>query len=92
VAYQVQFDPADDSISSRIDLLRDRTGARGMLDWFVSAANRQSQLHIRPSTFRLGDDGMLYWWKFQREEFTIVLWRSGRVFSLVGGGGSQSGP
>jgi hypothetical protein len=87
VAYQVQFDHIDDNITSRVDLLRNRTGARGMLEWFVREANRQSQLHIRPRDFRLGDDGMLYWWKFDQEEFTIVLWRSGRVFSIVGGGG-----
>ena len=86
-AYQVEFDHINDNITSRVDLLRNRTGARGMLEWFVREANRQSQLHIRPRDFRLGDDGMLYWWKFQREEFTIVLWRSGRVFSIVGGGG-----
>ena len=86
-AYQVEFDHINDNVTSRVDLLRDRSGARGMLTWFVREANRQSQFHIRPSGFRLGDDGMLYWWKFQREEFTIVLWRSGRVFSVVGGGG-----
>jgi hypothetical protein len=86
-AYQVEFDRVDDDIASRVDLLRGRAGARGMLEWFLREANRQSQLHIRPRAFRLGDEGMLYWWKFHREEFTIVLWRSGRAFSLVGGGG-----
>lgn len=86
-AYQIEFDRVNDAITSRIDLLRDRTGARGMFAWFVRKANRQSQLHIRPRDFPLGDDGMLYWWKFDREELTIVLWRSGRVFSIVGGAG-----
>jgi hypothetical protein len=87
VGYQVQFDHVNDTISSRVDLLRSRLGAQGMFAWFVQEANRQSQLHLRPSRLRLGDEGKIYWWKFQAEEFTIVLWRSGRTFSVVGGGG-----
>jgi hypothetical protein len=85
--YQVQFDHVNDTISSRVDVFRGQRGAQGMFGWFVQEADRQSQLHLRPWPLRLGDEGKIYWWKFQDEEFTIVLWRSGRAFSLVGGGG-----
>ena len=86
-AYQVQFDHVNDRISSRVDLLRTRAGARAMLAWFVRETNRQSQQQLRPARFRIGDAGMLYAWKFGDEGFTIVLWRKGGVFSIVGGDG-----
>lgn len=85
--YQAQFDRALTSITSRADVLRNRAGARGMVEWFVGEAARQSQAHTPPRKVGLGDAGLLYAWRFGGDSFTIVVWRFGRVFAIVGGTG-----
>jgi hypothetical protein len=89
IGYQVTFEKGDDSIVARADLFRARPGARKMFDWFVGEVRNQAQLHLRETSVALGDEGTAYSWRAGTARFTIVVWRFGRTFSVVGGGGLE---
>jgi hypothetical protein len=87
--YQVTFEKANDSIVSRADVFRGRTGATKMYAWFVGEVRKQTQVHLRGTTLTLGREGIAYSWKAGNARFTIAVWRYGRTFSVVGGGGLE---
>ena len=48
------------SLTSRVDILRDRAGAHEMVAWFAREVKGQSQLGGAPRRIGLGDAGLLY--------------------------------
>jgi hypothetical protein len=60
-----------------------------MFDWFLGEVRKQTQLHVRGTAVALGHEGVAYSWKAGNARFTIAVWRFGRTFSVVGGGGLE---
>lgn len=80
--YESEFDRARESISSRIDILRTPRGARVLLDWFAGEMRTAGVKGLERRRARLGDEAWVYRGGTDTG-FTIVAWRSGRVFSGV---------
>jgi hypothetical protein len=85
--FQIRFDQGDRSIVSRADVLRGRAGARGMFAWCVGEIRRQGVRSLRPTALTIGDEGAAYTLSDGGIRVTVVAWRFGRVFSVVGGDG-----
>jgi hypothetical protein len=86
--YQIRFDKGDDSIVSRADVFRGRSGSRQMFAWFLAETQQQNtRIHLHPSALVLGDEGIVYTFAGGGVHFAVASWRYRRVFSLVGGAG-----
>lgn len=84
--YEVEFDRKSASIGSRADILRTPAGARAMYDWFGLEVRKIGIRGFQRGQVRIGDEGLLYRSRTPAS-FTIVMWRSGRVFAGVGSTG-----
>lgn len=86
--YQMRFDKGEDSIVSRADVFRGRSGSRQMFAWFLAQTQKQSsQVRLHPSPLVLGDEGIMYTFAGGGLRFAVAVWRDRRVFSVVGGAG-----
>ena len=85
--YQIRFDRGEHSIVSRADILRGRAGAHGMYGWFAGQLRRQGVKGTRISALALGDEAVALSVGGGGLSLTVVAWRQGRVFSVVGGAG-----
>jgi hypothetical protein len=81
--YEIEFDRQTSTIGSRADVLRTAGGARQMLDWYALEARKVGVQAFVRSQVALGDEGWAYTAR-RVPSFTIVMWRSGRVFAGVG--------
>jgi hypothetical protein len=81
--YEVEFDRADASIGSRADVLRTAKGAEQMLDWYLLEVRKIGIRGFIRTQLELGDEGWMYRSRTPAQ-FTIVTWRSGRVFAGLG--------
>jgi hypothetical protein len=81
--YEVEFDRKGATIGSRADVLRTGRGARQMLEWYGLEARKVGVQAFVRSQVELGDEGWAYTAR-RVPSFTIVMWRSGRVFAGVG--------
>ena len=85
--YQVRFAKGEDAIVSRADVFRRGAGARKMYEWYLAQENRPTQVRMRHAPVALGDEGVLYSLTLGRDSLALVIWRDGRVLSIVGGSG-----
>jgi hypothetical protein len=83
VGYQVEYERDDETIGSRADLFRGRSGPQSMLVWFRKEL-RKSTLPARATKLELGDEAWLYRWKLAGDQFGLIVWRFRTVFALVG--------
>jgi Ni/Co efflux regulator RcnB len=84
--YQVEFERGDETIGSRVDLFRDRSGPRSMLAWFVKELRGSTQLMELRTKVELGDEALVYRWKLGNDQFSVVAWRYKAAFAVVGAG------
>ncbi len=86
--YQVRFDKGDDSIVSRVDVFRGRTGGHRMLAWYLAQAESQkTPIRLRLETLALGDEAATLSFGGGGFHFSIAIWRYRRIVSIVGGAG-----
>ena len=84
--YESRFNRGDDSIASRVDILRGRNGADLLLGYFESEMRRSGIRGLHRERIAIGDEGLLYGDRVG-SVITFVVWRHGRVFSAVVGAG-----
>jgi hypothetical protein len=81
-----RFERRSDSVSSRVDLFRTSAGSRILLGYFRGEMRKSGIRGLRSSRIALGDEGSVYF-DPKKTILTIVVWRSGRLFSAVAAAG-----
>jgi hypothetical protein len=88
--YKVAFDRGAAKIEARADLFRDAQGARRLLDWVDREYQKSGIRGLKREQPRIGDESFLYR-AGDASVFTVVLWRSSRVWAGVVGVGLRKG-
>ena len=81
--YEVEFEGRNATVGSRADVLRTAKGAEQMLDWYEVEVKKIGIRGFIRTKVTVGDEGWMYRSRTPAS-FTIVTWRSGRVFAGLG--------
>ncbi len=80
--YEAEFDRADATVSSRVDLFTSARGARKLLEYFEREVAKSGIRGLERTRIGLGAGGWVYGGG-SSAAFVLVAWRDGRVFAGV---------